>query len=447
MPPFDPVAIAEAAIARPRRRTAIRPRLTLLVAAALLLGGTVGLAAYAGGRLMSDPLPAPSPTNHAVIGPLPSPSTEALLWTDGAAPQFLGATVGNANVWRTDLATGKSTNVVLYVLNPTIAPDGRHVAYVGTDGIHVVSTEGGPDVVLQRTLPTEPQCVPKDPACDYPDGELAWSPDGRWLGWGECGPDTTCRAHVSSADGSIQMMPKLSQLKAGTGFIWSGDHLEFFRSTGWSVMDVPGSEERSLASSTWFSSDGTLVATTKNDGFSPSTATTLSISTAAGANLGHTDFPADRYIVLPPQWSPTNDSVAVLLGWSMDHFMGPLTIVDLRGAATPARLEGEQIEDGSLVWSPDGRRVYAQGGSASSNGVDGLIIDRDGTLEADLGRVPRRVPLGDGAAVAWSPDGSRLAFVDIDGTMVVVDADGRHASPLRGLPGVPATSIVWSCCR
>ncbi|HYC07094.1 MAG TPA: hypothetical protein VEG29_04145, partial [Candidatus Binatia bacterium] len=405
---FDPVVIAEAAIATPRRVIGIRPRLTLLVAATLVVGGTIGLAAYVGSRPLVTPRQSPGPATPAVVEQSASPSSDAIVWTDGVAPQQYWLPVGVASVWRTDLVNGTSTKLLVSVQDPTISPDGTHVAYLATDGIHLVSTEGDSAVVLARTLPAASPCDPAVGAC--PDGTLSWSPDGRWLGWTECAADDSCRMHISSADGSVQLSPTSPALTVrDVDWWWSGDQVEFDSSSGYSVMDLPGIKQRSLAGRTYFSPDGTLLAS--------ATATRLTISTAAGAELGHADFPADRNI-LPPQWSPADDSIAVQVGWSYDRFLSPLTFVGRTGEATTARLQGEQTAEGSLIWAPDGSRVFVRGGGGSPTAADGLIIGRDGSVVAHL---------GDLTVVAWSPDGSHLAVFDpITAAIVVVNAQGHQ---------------------
>ncbi len=96
----------------------------------------------------------------------------------------------------------------------------------------------------------------------------------------------------------------------------------------------------------------------------------------------------------------------------------------------PRAEERGYFEESAPQWSPDGRRIafvrwYDPGTSLCMIGIDGTGF-----------RVV--VPEFDGGQLAWSPDGSTLAYYGgRDETIHLVDADGSNDRALAGLPSVP----------
>jgi TolB protein len=94
------------------------------------------------------------------------------------------------------------------------------------------------------------------------------------------------------------------------------------------------------------------------------------------------------------------------------------------------------------VWSHDGRRL-AFLGLGVGNRQDVYIVDDDGTDLHNVSNSPEEEN-----AVAWSPDGTRLAYVakDLsngDASFIVTNADGLNARPVPD-PGLSPDFLIWS---
>jgi TolB protein len=98
-------------------------------------------------------------------------------------------------------------------------------------------------------------------------------------------------------------------------------------------------------------------------------------------------------------------------------------------------------QEWSHAWSPDGRKI-ALAGSFPPNGIGSArteirIMSADGSAQR---RLARRIGGGPGVgSLAWSPDGSTIAFVR--GGVYVVNADGSQE---RRLTRIGASSLAWS---
>jgi hypothetical protein len=101
----------------------------------------------------------------------------------------------------------------------------------------------------------------------------------------------------------------------------------------------------------------------------------------------------------------------------------------------------DRIEDGSPVFSPDGRYLAVTFGQQGGNqGYDIFRLNRDGSGRVRLTQTPLWVPVTPGdhklwnnVSPAWSPDGSQIAFLtDRTGRweIWVMNTDGSNPHPL-----------------
>jgi eukaryotic-like serine/threonine-protein kinase len=179
-----------------------------------------------------------------------------------------------------------------------------------------------------------------------------------------------------------------------------------------------------------FSPDGTAVATTGNRGIA-----LWDAATGKETRL----FPDNPKIA---QWPYT---IAVGMAFRPDGRRlatvgkGLLTLWD---TATAKELQVIQADVGAVAYSPDGLRLATATKEASrfEKGDDGRMrrvrVPAEVKLwDVESGKVVRTIP-GGGLGVVFSPDGKRLASWSQDGVITVWDAgDGRPLLTLRGHTG------------
>ncbi|HEU0014095.1 MAG TPA: hypothetical protein VFQ45_10450 [Longimicrobium sp.] len=143
-----------------------------------------------------------------------------------------------------------------------------------------------------------------------------------------------------------------------------------------------------------------------------------------------------------PLWSPDGTKIAFMS--SRDRVWG--TYVMNADGSNPHRvsadLDGEYVYSYPAGWTPDGRVVVEHVRS-----VDGAWVARTYVVKADgTGLAPLFARDGD-TAPAWSPDGSKVAFIsDRDGKpkLFVMNANGSGVRRLSDLPGTDVSKTVGS---
>jgi Tol biopolymer transport system component len=168
-----------------------------------------------------------------------------------------------------------------------------------------------------------------------------------------------------------------------------------------------------------------------------STGSRLVVSRADGSERHVVPLPKGS-TTASPSLSPDGKTVAMayLPAGSAQSFQLWTVSVDGQGLR---RVGGREVV--SVAWSPDGSRIaYVDdsGMTSSSEGAVGdlYVVRPDGS---DLRKVVQSFS-GLGQEVSWSPDGKRLAFEDKDQRISIVDADGGDSKALAPDGETPAWS-------
>ena len=183
--PIDVVEIAEGAIANRRTRTRrnVRPALTLLAAAFLIVGAA--WAALVGGATTS-------PRRRQVR------SSSATRTT--ASDRSGASTCPRMNPPSSSGCSGARPSPRM----AGISPGSRHAPTKTTGSTSVTRRPSGTWSCPPRPgvghacirLTTVPRCY------DCPNSTFTWSPGGRWVSWVDCAGVETCHLVVSASDGS-----------------------------------------------------------------------------------------------------------------------------------------------------------------------------------------------------------------------------------------------------
>ena len=142
--------------------------------------------------------------------------------------------------------------------------------------------------------------------------------------------------------------------------------------------------------------------------------------TSGAAPVRLVSSPADESGIA---WSPDGSRIAFVSGAElMSARNAEIYVVDLATlapGAAPARLTSNQAGDYSPAWSPDGSRIAFV--SERDGNADIYVMNADGSAPTRLTSNAWR-----DTRPAWSPDGSRIAFVSGDERtdIYVIDADG-----------------------
>jgi len=332
-----------------------------------------------------------------------------LSWSpDGRQLRAWGGTSRQCYTW--EVAKGKrlhSPRIASQCERPEFSPDGQRLAGTG-DGNRILiwDADTGKEVIR---LPSQAAVA-----------RLSWSPDGKRLA--VTGADGLRVWDVDTRKGTLHY-PKAA--KQGWPIIWSPDGqslaINLDEGAGTMLLDAASAEERQRLEDggyTWFiwSPDGRTIARLYTE---PWIRLYDSFTGKRGRLL------TEGRVIRSVAASPDQQTLAV-----SDRFDTFLISTD----TGKTRVELKQTI-GPLDWSPDGKRLAAQG---PDNAVQ--LWQASGKLDVALAEHKAEV-----TSLAWSPDGKRLASTAAGEKRVllwnaVLGKRDRELGPFGGA----AESVKWS---
>lgn len=271
---------------------------------------------------------------------------------------------------------------------------------------------------------------------------IEWSQDGSKLLALRWGSPRARALVVIDAKGAVG--PAIAQALDGR---WSpeGARLAFVRhepALG-RVLFLAASDGRSptriathLGAFSW-SPDGTRLAYTRAG------ASGLFIAAASGGG-------APRQVAIPA-WVGAPPAIGGEVQWSPD---GSLIAFGTGNGVFVVRPDGTSLRrvmagGYGIVWSPDSR-LLAVAGPAGPTFGDVSVVHVDGSALRRIARCPCTFRGATGQSLAWSPDGSRIAYISGRGNSVsTIGPDGSGATVVapRAVPGPSGLQVSWPLWR
>jgi Tol biopolymer transport system component len=328
---------------------------------------------------------------------------------------------GPVNIWVMD-ADGTDARAVTdgpgWRWNPAWSPDGTQIAFIHHYDVHVMDADGTNDTNLM------PQ--PVGPGAFEP----TWSPDGETIAF--VGREADDDLYVMRSDGS-DVRTLFSDQGYQREIAWSpdGSKILFANVTEesgsdvgeLSVIDPRGTRvsrlsnlPRNAQAPTW-SPDGSQIAFMANDPDSDDEALYLMNADGTGVHKipglpMNASWPAWQPVPMELEPSPSTPSDVLVssskangtIYFSVDDGDGTSQIqaVEPDGSDRRVAFEGVPLSIAQVAWSPDGTRIAYRNQVAEERGI--YIANPDGT---------EPVRLTDGANdgwPTWSPDGAQIAF-------------------------------------
>jgi Tol biopolymer transport system component len=348
--------------------------------------------------------------------------------SQGGDTEIYAATVYGSN----GSNLSRLTNTAGWNFLPAWSPDGSRIAYVHTSGPNH-------DIWLMNADGSNPVRLTHGPDLDL---NPTWSPDGSKLAF-ESNRTGSPEIYVMNADGS-----HVSRLTNTPGFdgspAWSPDgrQIAFVSDRdgpGIYVMQSDGSDVRKVVGGKQV---GPLDPEWSPDSASLAYASSSGAEMGTGINVidlvsGHTRSLTDLGDLCCPSWRPRPEQVEIgKIAFSKGGPSGGIYLMNPDGSGVE-RLTSDP-GDIDLAWSPDGSRiafVRFRGGNAdiyvmNANGSEVVRLTRDGA----------------NSAPAWSPDGRKIAFARAapgNTDIYVMDPDGSNVTNLTNDP-LLESAPAWS---
>ncbi len=289
-----------------------------------------------------------------------------------------------------------------------------------------------------------------------------WSADGRWVAYE--------RYPLDSAGGEIELW--VVSASQAPRLVATGGAPDLFATLGLAgvVWSPTGAELAAIDSATLITIDPVTGETSdlgsidgawgRNTLFSPDPAwspngTHIAIGARGGALYSVDVRSGERSLLarLPGAdfgeggeslWSPDGAHIAVVN--HLEHGGWRLSMMNTDGSSV--RLLVEDVHDmgpAGVAWSPDGTRLAYADYQESDGSVRIWVVPMDGSAPAEIGSLGASCHFAYKCDLTWSPDGSRIAFTDETAVGVpeagqgndlyyAIDADGSgEAEPIAEL--------------
>ena len=305
-----------------------------------------------------------------------------------------------------------SVATVATALHFSVEPSATGMGLRMTPGVRVVATDGAGNTVTSFA------------------GVISMT-----LGGGSTGAVLSGTASVQAVNG-VATFGNLSIDQSGTGFTLTAhsNGLSDATSVQFNVLPLSSSPSQIVFNRY---RDGLFVMNADGSGITRLT------DGAPGADLGPAWSPDGRHIAFARFTSAGSSSGTYDIYTMNADGSGVTRLTDvLPGSSSGSPYQGDDL---GAQWSPDGTKIAFWGGSTDAGSGDLFVTNADGTgvtriLELDYFGLSN----SQSDRVAWSPDGTRIAFPDGFGAIVVVNADGSAATRLTPRNDAYDSSPAWS---